>query len=267
MSRIRVVLADDETPARRKVRRLLRAHPHIELAGEAASGAEALRLVRDHVPDLLLLDVQMPPPDGIGVARALQDAGGPVPYIIFLTGYDAYAVQAFELHAIDYLLKPFSAARFERALQRAEAAIRTAREQAGDRVARLAHLLEELRAPAPYLHRLLVRHGEKSLLLQTRDIDWAEAAQNYVVLHAAGAAYMIRGTLRDLEDRLDPQLFARIHRSHIVNLDRVRELHPWSHGDLQVVLADGTRLMLSRRYRDRLPALGRQGELPANPTR
>jgi two-component system, LytTR family, response regulator len=257
MKPIRVVIADDEAPARAKVLRMLRAHADVEIVGEAANGTETLRLVRETHPDLLLLDVQMPPPDGLGVMRELHDAGGPVPHVVFLTAYDAYAVQAFEVHAVDYLMKPFDTARFDRAVRRAQDAIRGGTREADER---LAELLEGLRAREPFLERLLVRKGDKSLLLRTRDVDWAEAAQNYVVLHAGGTTYMIRGTLRELEERLDPRHFSRIHRSHIVNLDRIKELEPWSHGDFQVLLTDGTRLMLSRRYRDRLDTLRPSGQ-------
>jgi two-component system, LytTR family, response regulator len=195
----------------------------------------------------------MPAPDGLEVARRLREAGGLMPYVLFLTAYDAYAVQAFEVHAVDYLLKPFDAARFGRAMQRARDAIATHSDAAAERLARA---VQTLRAPQSYLDRLLVSQGQKSLLLRTDDVDWVEAAQNYVVLRAGGASYMVRGRLQELEARLDPRRFARIHRSTIVNLDRVRELHPWSHGDYEVVMVDGTRLRLSRRYRDRLPALG-----------
>lgn len=253
MSQIRVLIVDDEAPARSKVRRLLRPHADLELVGEASTGTEAIRLARETRPDLILLDVQMPAPDGLGVVRELQKAGAPVPYVVFLTAYDAYAVQAFELHAVDYLLKPFDAARFDHAVERARAAILTRAEPLDDRLARL---IEALRAPEPYMDRLLVRQGQKSVLLRIADVDWIEAAQNYVILHSAGTQYMVRGTLQELEARLDPARFARVHRSRIVNLDRVQELHPWSHGDVQLVLVDGTRLMLSRRYRDRLPTLG-----------
>jgi two-component system, LytTR family, response regulator len=253
MISIRVVVADDEAPARAKARRLLRRHPDLELVGEAVSGAETLRVVRATEPDLLLLDVQMPPPDGLAVMHELREQGGLLPHVIFLTAYDTYAVQAFDVHAVDYLLKPFDAARFDRAIERARLALQSG---AGETEQRLARLLDGLRSPEPYLDRVLVRKGQKSLLLRTEDVDWVEAAENYVVLHSSGEAFMIRGTLQELEARLDPRRFARIHRSRLVNLDRVRELHPWSHGDAQVVLVDGTRLMLSRRYRDRLPTLG-----------
>jgi two-component system, LytTR family, response regulator len=253
MSQIRVLIVDDEAPARSKVRRLLRPHTDLEVVGEASTGAEAIRLVRKTRPDLLLLDVQMPAPDGLGVVRELQETAGPVPHVVFLTAYDTYAVQAFEIHAVDYLLKPFDAARFDRAVERARTAILARAEHPDDRLARL---IEGLRSTESYLDRLLVRKGQKSVLVRVADVDWIEAAQNYVILHSAGAQYMLRGTLQELEARLDPRHFVRIHRSRIVNLDRVQELHPWSHGDVQLVLVDGTRLMLSRRYRDRLPALG-----------
>jgi two-component system, LytTR family, response regulator len=256
MSRIRVVFADDEAPARSKVRRLLRSHADIEVVGEAATGTEALTLVRTTQPDLLLLDVQMPPPDGLGVVRTLQQAGDAVPHVVFLTAHDAYAVQAFDLHAVDYLTKPFDAARFDRAIERARQVIRDRPPGLDEKLARL---IDGLRTAEPYLDRLLVREGHKSLLVRTADVDWIEAAENYVVLHAAGSSYMIRGTLQELETRLDPRRFIRIHRSRIVNLDSVSELHPWSHGDIQIALKDGTRLMLSRRFRDRLPALRGSG--------
>jgi two-component system, LytTR family, response regulator len=255
MTRIRVVLADDEAPARAKVRRLLRSHPDLELVGEATTGTETLAQVRAARPDLLLLDVQMPPPDGLEVACRLQEDGGSVPHVIFLTAHDAYAVQAFEVHAVDYLMKPFDSARFDRAMDRARELMA---DRSGDADQRLSALLRTLDAGPAYLDRLLVRHGQKSILIRTADVDWVEAAQNYVVLHAAGESYMIRGTLQELEARLDPRRFIRIHRSTLVNLDRVEELHPWSHGDYEVVLTDGSRLRLSRRYRDRLPVLGRE---------
>jgi two-component system, LytTR family, response regulator len=254
MNPIRVGVVDDEAPARAKVQRLLAAHADFAVVGEAASGPEALEMVRAERPDLLFLDVQMPPPDGLEVMRRLHDEVDAPPHVVFLTAYDAYAVQAFEVHALDYLLKPFDASRFSRALSRAAEVVRGGR--GGTPAADLARLIQDLRAPEPYLERVLVRKGEASFLLRTREVDWVEAAQNYVTLHAGGKSYMIRGTLRELEARLDPRQFARIHRSHLVNLDSVCELHPWSHGDFQVVLRDGTRLVLSRRYRDRLPVLG-----------
>lgn len=253
MTPIRVLLADDEAPARAKVRRLLRPHRDLELVGEAATGTETLEQVRSTRPDLLLLDVQMPPPDGLEVARRVHHETELIPHVVFLTAHDAYAVQAFEVNAVDYLIKPFDRARFDDAMDRARELVAGRPE---DSAQRLVRMLEALDSAPPYLDRILVRDGQKSVLIRTVDVDWVEAAQNYVILHAGGASYMIRGTLQELESRLDPRQFIRIHRSTLVNLDRVKALHPWSHGDFEVVLVDATRLRLSRRYRDRLPVLG-----------
>ena len=249
MDRIRVLIVDDEPPARAKVRRFLADDPEVEIAGEAGSGAEAVEAVARLAPDVVFLDVQMPGLDGFGVVDAL--AGGQMPHVVFVTAYDAYAVRAFEVHAVDYLLKPFDEERFRTALERARQRIREGRRE--DDEARLARWIDTARPGPAHLQRILVRRGDTAVLLRVDEIDWIEAADNYVRIHAGGEAHLVRGTLTGYEARLDPARFARIHRSHIVNLDRVRTLHPWSHGDWLVVLHDGTELMLSRRYRDRLP--------------
>jgi len=245
---IRIVIADDEPPARAKVRRFLARCPDVCVVGEAGSGPEAVELVERARPDLLFLDVQMPEPDGFGVLAALGDGA---PHVVFTTAYDEYAVRAFEVHAVDYLLKPFDEERFRTALERARQRIREGRRV--DDEARLARWIDTARPGPAHLQRILVRRGDTAVLLRVDEIDWIEAADNYVRIHAGGEAHLVRGTLTGYEARLDPARFARIHRSHIVNLDRVRTLHPWSHGDWLVVLHDGTELMLSRRYRDRLP--------------
>lgn len=249
MDRLRVLIADDEPPARAKVRRFLATDPETEVVGEAGSGPEAVTAIERERPDLVFLDVQMPGADGFGVLAALD--GDAVPHVVFTTAYDEYAVRAFDLHAVDYLLKPFDEERFRTALERAKTRISRDRSEGWEE--RLRRILDVAPRPHRPLERILVRHGESAFLLRAEEIDWLQAEGNYVRVHAAGESYLVRGTLNAFEERLDPAVFARIHRSHIVNLDRIRALHPWSHGDWQVVLRDGTELMLSRRYRDRLP--------------
>jgi two-component system LytT family response regulator len=252
MHRFRVVIADDEPPARAKVRRFLADDPEVAIVGEAESGPEAVALVERERPDLLFLDVQMPGADGFGVLAALPPEV--LPRVVFVTAYDAYAIRAFDVHAVDYLLKPFDEERFQTALERAKAQLR--KSEGAEWEARLQRVLDEARPSSRPLERILVRRGETAHLLPVERVDWLEAEDNYVRLHSGGESYLVRGTLAAFEARLDPTRFARIHRSHIVHLDRIRTLHPWSHGDWLVTLHDGTELMLSRRYRDRLPGEG-----------
>lgn len=251
MDRIRVLIVDDEPPARAKVRRYLVGDPEFEVVGEAGSGTEAVEAVARLEPDVVFLDVQMPGLDGFGVVAALDD-GAPLPHVVFVTAYDAYAVRAFEVHAVDYLLKPVGPDRFAQALERLKDRLRG---RGDDLDRRLRDLLAAAPARPPYLERLLVRDGERSLLLDVARIDWIEADRNHVRLHADGASHLVRGTITALEARLDPARFIRIHRSRMVNAERIREIHPWSHGDQLVVLRDGTELIMSRRYRDRLARL------------
>jgi two-component system, LytTR family, response regulator len=247
VERIRVLIVDDEPPARAKIRRLLSADPEVELAGEAQSGFEAVEEIDRLQPDLVFLDVQMPGLDGFGVLAEL--GGQAMPAIVFVTAFDEYAIRAFEVNAVDYLLKPFDADRFRAALDRAKGRIRRMGTEELDR--RLRTLLAEVRPrPAP-IQRLLVPAGQKQIVLDVGGIDWMDAEQNYVRLHVGKTSYLVRGSLTGLEERLDPTRFIRIHRSRIVNIERVREIHPWSHGDQLVVLHDGTELLMSRRYRDR----------------
>ncbi len=251
MNRIRVLIVDDEPPARARVRRHLAADPEFEVVGEAGSGAEAVEAVSRLEPDVVFLDVQMPGLDGFGVVAAL-DAGDTLPHVVFVTAHDEYAVRAFEVHAIDYLLKPFREQRFTQALERVKERLRGR----GDDVAwRLRDLLAGIGSRPAYLERILVRDGERSVLLDVTRIDWIEAERNHVRLHVGEASHLVRGTITALEGRLDPARFLRIHRSRIVNVERIREIHPWSHGDQLIVLRDGTELIMSRRYRDRLARL------------
>lgn len=245
MPDLRVLIVDDEPLVRAGIRRVLEAEPDVVVLGEARHGREALAMVRALKPELMFLDVQMPELDGIGLVRAL--AGSALPAIVFVTAYDRYAVEAFELHAIDYLLKPFDDERLRAALVRARAHLV---KPPADLAARLAELTELLRSDGPALTRFLVRTGNKAVLVNAADVDWIEAADNYVRLHTGSVRHVLRMTMKQLEDRLDPQDFVRIHRSAIVNLSRVSHLLPQASGDQEVVLHGGRRLTLSRRYRE-----------------
>jgi two-component system LytT family response regulator len=221
------------------------------VVAEAGDGAEAVALVRQHAPDLLFLDVQMPEKDGFAVVSSL---GNRIPTVVFVTAYDEYALRAFEVHALDYLLKPFTRARFDAAVDRAREHL--ARRAAGPDP-RVAALLQNL-AARPYLTCLPVRTGGRIRLVQAAAIDWIAAADNYITVKADGAEYLLRETMDAIERQLDPYRFVRVHRSAIVQIDRILELHPSFHGDYTVVLRDGTRLTLSRSRRERVEqALGR----------
>jgi two-component system LytT family response regulator len=251
MNTIRTLIVDDEPLARERLRTLLASDPDILLIGECEDGQQALAALRAGPCDLAFLDVQMPGLDGLDLVRA---AGAErVPAVIFVTAHDCYALPAFEVQAVDYLLKPFDRERFERALGRAKERI------AQDRSARagqqLLTLLQEVRPERQYLDRLLIRSSGRIYFLKIDEIDWVEAAGNYVRLHAGRTAHLLRETLGSLETRLDPRSFVRIHRSTMVNVERIRELQPLFHGDYTVVLRDGTQLPLSRTYRQALAGL------------
>ena len=243
---IRVIIVDDESPARRKILRFLSEEPDFEVVGEAGTGLEAVRIIGAAAPDLVFLDVQMPGLDGFAVLQALDLA--PPPQVVFTTAYDQFAIRAFEVHALDYLLKPFDQARFRSVLQRAREQRRQNQEDGlTDRVARL---LDELSGRERRAERLLVTHDDRAFLLAIDQIDWVEAAKNYVFIHAGKESYRMRGALEALHQKLDPAKFLRANRSQIVNLDRVKELHPWFHGEYKIILRDGKEVMWSRRYLD-----------------
>lgn len=247
---LRVLIVDDERPAREKLRRFVGADPEVGAILEAAGGVLAVEAVRLESPDIMFLDVQMPDLDGFGVVDAL--APEELPHIVFVTAFDRYAVRAFDVHAVDYLLKPFDADRLARALARAKDAVRARR--AAERepeVHRLMETLHQERKLAP-LERVLVEQGERVVLLPVSEIDWLEAHRNYVRLHARAQAFRVRTPIGALESRLDPAKFVRIGRSTMVAVDRIAELLPTGHGDYEVRLTTGRRLVLSRRYRDRL---------------
>lgn len=251
MEQIRALIVDDEPLARDGMRLHLDPEKDIEIVGEAGGGEEAVQLIAELQPELVFLDIQMPGLDGFAVIEAIGPARMPV--TIFVTAYDQFALKAFDAHAIDYLLKPFDAERLQQSLTRARAQIR-GRKRA-DVEDRLGALIQELRGQKEYLERIVVRSGGRILILRVDDIDWLEAASNYVRIHAGGRQYLLRETMSNLESRLDPGRFVRIHRSTIVRLDRVRELEPLFQGDYVLILEDGTRLTSSRGYRDRLQLL------------
>ncbi|HYE73252.1 MAG TPA: LytTR family DNA-binding domain-containing protein [Blastocatellia bacterium] len=248
---IRTLIVDDEPLGRTVIREMLRGDAEIELIGECANGREAIEIISQQSPDLIFLDVQMPMMDGFELLKAI--ASSHLPMIIFVTAYDQYAVKAFDVHAIDYLLKPFDRERFSKALQRAKTTLKQA--QTTEVNERILSLLEEQKVKTTYLERLVIKTNGRVLFLRTDEIDWIEAEGNYVSLHVKKDSYLLRETISGLEAQLDPQKFSRIHRSQIVNLDRIKELHPWSHGEYRVILKDGTQLTLSRSYRDHFHSL------------
>jgi two-component system, LytTR family, response regulator len=242
---LRVLIVDDEPVARRRLRRLLRTVPDVEVAGESGDGRSAVTAIRALAPDVVLLDVQMPELDGFEVLQAL--AGEPLPAVIFVTAFDRYALRAFEVHALDYLLKPVSGDRLAGAIDRARTRIGERRGTALD--PRILALLGDLGAGRRFLTRLPVKSGGKLLVIALADVDWIQAADNYVTLHAGAEQFVARETMGRLERELDPARFVRIHRSVIVQIDRIKELLPDFHGDFTVILRNGARVTLSRTYR------------------
>jgi two-component system LytT family response regulator len=242
---MKAIIVDDEPLARERIRTLLAAESDIEIAAECASGAEAVEATREHRPDVLFLDIQMPEMDGFEVLRAL---GPPLPIVIFVTAYDEHAVRAFEAQALDYLLKPFKPARFRAAVARARDQL--AKKQPDDVTRQLLSLLES-RAPAPaHVTRIAVRDRDRVRFVRTVDIDWLEASGNYVILHAGRENHVLRDTLTALETQLSPKHFLRLSRSAIVNLERVHQVEPAFNNEHVVVLNDGTRLTLTRGLRE-----------------
>lgn len=249
--KIRTLVVDDELLAREKLAGLLAADPEIEIIGECGDGLQAAAAIQSLRPDLVLLDVQMPELDGFGVLETVGDRQLPV--VIFVTAYDQYALRAFEAHALDYLLKPFDRERLRKALERARRQIE--RERAGEINQQLVALLSDLKARQQSLERLVIKAGGRVFFLRVEEIDWIEAAANYVKLHAGREAHLLRETMSGLEAKLDPEKFIRIHRSVIVNVERIKELQPLFHGEYAVTLLDGTQLTLSRGHREKFQQL------------
>ena len=249
--KIRTLIVDDEPLARDRLRQLLRNEPEIEIVGECADGREAVAAIRKGPPDLIFLDVQMPELDGFGVVEAIGAESAPV--IVFVTAHDKFALRAFEIHAVDYLLKPFDRERFQKALHRALEQIR--QREGGALVARQAAMIAELKSPKPP-ERLAVKSGGHVVWVKLDEIDWIGSADNYAELHVGPKSHLLRETLAALESRLEPEVFVRISRSVIVNAQRIKELKRLFYGGYELTLQNGTKLILSRRYQDKLRQLG-----------
>jgi len=248
MKLIRALIVDDEPLARDRVASLLKDEPDIEIAGQCRDGHEAIEAIVKVEPDLVFLDIQMPGADGFDVIKAV----GPerMPLVIFVTAYDQHALRAFEVRALDYLLKPFDRERFREALGRARAQIEG--RETGDLGRRLLALVQDIRPGPVRTERIVVKSGGKLFFLRTDEIDWIEAAGNYAKVHVGSDSHLLRETMLSLEAKLDPDKFFRIHRSRIVNLERVKEMQPWFNGEYVVILKTGVKLTLSRGYREKL---------------
>lgn len=247
----RTLIVDDEPPARARIRALLADESDIEVVGECEDGPSAVDAIDELRPDLVFLDVQMPDLDGFGVIEAV----GPerMPATLFVTAYARHAVQAFDVNAVDYILKPFDRDRFKQALKKVKQRISDGKEPQAGPPGRLRSLIGEVREEGEFPERILVRAGEHHLLLKVADIRWIEAEDNYIRLHMRGSEkHLLRHTLSRFLQRLDPKRFRKIHRSIIVNLDCIKELQPWFHGDYLVHLDDGTTLTLTRTHREAL---------------
>jgi two-component system LytT family response regulator len=246
--KIRVLVADDELLARKFIRRMLKQDPEVDIIAECSNGAEAVATIRKEKPDLVFLDVQMPEMDGFSVLDAVRLDH--LPEIVFTTAYESYAIRAFELHALDYLLKPFDQVRFKAALKYAKERFHS--QHVEDKRLQVGTLLESIRAQQEYLDRIIIRADGRITFLHTREIDWIEADDKYVHLHTGKGARMVRQTLAAIEGQLDPKKFLRVHRSAMVNVDRIKELQPLFNGEHSLILEDGKRLTLSRKYKDKL---------------
>lgn len=247
--KIPVLIADDEAPARRKLARFLSEHADIEIVAEASNGVDAVDLIAMTKPELVFLDIRMPDLDGLGVAQAIAQVDKP-PAIVFVTAFDQYAIDAFEVSALDYLLKPYDRERFDRAMARVRRTMQNAQNGA-----HIADVVAKLRKEDKYVRRMLVPNEGRSFFIPVAQIVQFESDGNNVTIHARNAAYSLRSTLDAIEGRLDPEQFARVHRSHVVNIDEIAEISPWFHGDYKLVLRDGSEIPWSRRYAAKRPDL------------
>lgn len=245
---IRTLIVDDEPPARSLLRRMLAEHADVEIVGECGTGEQAIATIRELEPDLVFLDIQMPENDGFDVVQAIS--GEFVPEIVFVTAFDRYAVRAFDVAAVDYLLKPFDHERLARAVDRVRTSM--AHDEKDGREDRLLTVLDQVRSRGTYLERFVVRQSGRLYFVRVEDVEWIESEGNYLLLHIGEATHVIRETMQSLETRIDPRRFLRIHRSIIVNLDFIKEMRIYSNTEQLAILKSGQRLALSRRYWEKL---------------
>jgi len=241
----KTLVVDDEPLARRRIQSLLKADPEVSVIGAFGNGREAAQAIRELKPDLVFLDVQMPEMDGFAVLADLADT--PMPTVLFVTAFDQYAIRAFEAHALDYLLKPVKRARFFEALQHAKEQVRLRQENHYEQ-----RLLELMKQVTPTRTRLVLRSGGKLIFVDPEEIEWVEAAANYVRLHTRTEVHTVREKISAIEQELNPETFLRVHRSIIVNLDRVKEVIPCGSGEYVILMKNGRELSFGRSYRDRL---------------
>ena len=245
---VRVLIADDERAARTRLTRLLGKMPDAEIVAECSDGANAIEQIRSLRPDVAFLDIEMPEESGLDVARAVASADGP--QIVFVTAFDQYAIRAFEVHATDYLLKPIDEQRLGTTWERLRGQVRLGDAGAERVLAALQELHEQKTAPVPmYRERLLASRDGRTTVIVAAEIEWAEAAANYVKLHTPAGCHLIREPITSLESQLDPRRFARVHRGAIVNVDQIREIQPWFSGDQVLIMRSGTKVKLSRTFR------------------
>jgi two-component system, LytTR family, response regulator len=249
--RLTVLIADDEPLARESLKMLLAGDSQVEAVCEARNGREAVSMIRDRRPDLVLLDVQMPRMDGLAVVEAV--GAEKMPAVIFVTAHDRYAIRAFEISAVDYLLKPVTEERFRLAFDRAKNRMQAA--PADESARQMLSVLEAIANPRRHLTRLAIRSGDRTIFLRVDEVDWIEASQNYVRLHCGQATHFLHVPMNTIEASLDPEAFVRIHRSHIVNVERIKQLWSSAHGQYVVELASGERLPTGRTFAEKIRAL------------
>ncbi|PWT89309.1 MAG: DNA-binding response regulator [Blastocatellia bacterium] len=243
--RIKLLIVDDEPLARDRIREMLKDYPEMEVIAEARNGREAVESIAANAPDLVFLDVQMPDLNGFEVLESLSVER--MPLIIFVTAYDQHAIRAFDVHAIDYLTKPFDRRRFADAIERVKIFMKGTEEPDTGRILKM---LQEFKAGPRYLERFAIKNGEKVFFIRSEDVDAIEAQGNYVRLNLANSSHLLRETLNNIEAQIDPRVFVRIHRRTIVNINRVKELQTWARGEYRVVLHNGSHYSLSRGYRE-----------------
>lgn len=248
---IRALIVDDEPLARKRIKRLLAGEPDISVIGECGSGREAIAMIQEKSPDLLFLDIQMSEIGGFELLQSIQAER--MPAIIFVTAYDRHALKAFEVHALDYLLKPFKQERFKQAVERAR--MQLAKNGAHEINPGLAAFIEKIRAGQNHLNHFMVKSSSRVVLVKTANVDWIESAANYALLHVGDQTHIVRETMQALETKLPPKIFQRISRSAIVNLERIKELQPMGKGQYVIILTDGKQLTMSRGIRDLQQAL------------